>query len=45
MVSKLRELARKFKQRPETTHAALDYMDSFMFSSLDQEKEIVRSRH
>lgn len=40
MLDKVRELAKKFKQRPESLFAAVDYMDSFVCSSKQEDEKI-----
>lgn len=42
MVKKLRELARKFKLRPETLFIAIDFMDNFMATFPDVDREFTR---
>jgi Cyclin, N-terminal domain/Cyclin, C-terminal domain len=40
MLDKVRELAKKFKQRPESLFTAVDYMDFFVCSSQKQDDGI-----
>lgn len=40
MLDKVRELAKKFKQRPESLFAAVDYMDTFVCSSKKEDDKI-----